>query len=354
VSQPERAEAEVDLEVVPLCDLCGSSSAAVLFPTRDRLHGLPGTFRLVRCEGCGLVRLSPRPTPDQLGLYYPDEGYLPHKPGAFTQGSDDRAMGGVRDAVRDEVLRGLGYPKPRHPWIRPLTTVARRPLLRRISFDWAGFPPYVEGGRVLDVGSGNGFFLAMLRHHGWKVQGLDLSASAAEMTRRESGIDVHVGEVTDDVFEPEQFDFIHMSHVIEHVPSPTIALARVRELLRPGGLLYIETPNIASLGARLWGRYWFALDSPRHLWLFTPETMSRALRESGLAVDRLTTIPWTQVAWEATYQWEERQQEMREPRPSVGLSERPKLVASQVVTRLGRLVRPHSGDILSCWASRPD
>jgi 2-polyprenyl-3-methyl-5-hydroxy-6-metoxy-1,4-benzoquinol methylase len=350
MSQPENAE--VDLEVVPVCDLCGSSSGGAMFPTHDRLHRLPGTFALVRCKGCGLVRLSPRPTLDQLGLYYPDEDYLPHQFASFPEETSERAMGRVRDAVRDEVLRGLGYPTRAHRWMRPLATVARRPLRRRISFNWRGFPPYVGKGRVLDIGSGNGFFLAMLRHYGWEVRGVDMSASAAETTRREFGIDVHVGEVTDDVFEREQFDFVHMSHVIEHVPSPMVVLARVRELLRPGGLLYIETPNIASLGARLWGKYWFPLETPRHLWLFTPDTLCRALRDNGLHLDRLTTLPWTRLAWEATYMWEERHQRMRVPRPSVDLSQRPTLVASQAVTRLGRVVRPRSGDILSCWSTR--
>ncbi|MGQ0431090.1 MAG: class I SAM-dependent methyltransferase [Microthrixaceae bacterium] len=324
-----------------------------MFPTRDRLHGLPGTFALVRCDGCGLVRLSPRPTPQALGAYYPGEDYLPHKVDGFTQGGSDRALSGIRDALRDEVLHRIGYPTPEHRWVRPIATLAHGPLLRRVSFDWAGFPPFVPGGRVLDVGSGNGFFLAMLKHHGWQVHGVDMSESAAATTKRQFDIDVHVGEVTDEDFEPGQFDFIHMSHVIEHVPSPTAALARVHELLKPGGILYIETPNVASLGARFWGPHWFALDSPRHLWLFTPDSMERAVTEAGMRVDRLATLPWTTVAWEATYAWEERHGRMRDPRPSADLSARPKMVAGQVLTRFGRFVRPRSGDILSCWSTRP-
>ena len=345
--------ADPELELVPTCDLCHSQSATDMFPTSDRLHRFPGSFALVRCDDCGLARLSPRPTPKALGRYYPGEDYLPHKVDGFTQGGGDRRLGQVRDAIRDEVLRSLGYPKPAHPWARPLARIAHRPLLKRISFDWAGFPPYVEGGRVLDVGSGNGFFLAMLKHHGWNVQGIDLSESAAATTKRVFDIDVHVGEVTDADFQPGQFDVIHMSHVIEHVPSPTAVFARVRDLLRPGGLLYVETPNVASLGARFWGPRWFALDSPRHLWLFTPDTMEHALTQAGLQVDRLRTIPWTKVAWEATYAWEERAGQMREPRPSSTPAEWPKMALGQAISRVGRIVLPRTGDILSCWSNRP-
>ena len=344
----------VELEIVERCDLCGSTESTPLFESRDRLHRLPGSFGIVRCDGCGCVRLSPRPTKEHLARYYPGEDYLPHRPGGFTQGDASRTMGGVRDAVRDEVLRKLGYPKPQHRWVRPFTTLAHRPLLRRVAFGWQGFPPFVPNGRALDIGSGNGFFLALLRHHGWEVQGLDLSESAAETTRRVFGIDVHVCEVTDESYRPGQFDFVHMSHVIEHVDSPTATLARVAELVKPGGLLYIETPNVASLGARIWGPRWFALDSPRHLWLFTPDTLVRALEVAGFRVNRFATLVWKDLIWEGTYQWEERMLQERSPRPSVDLHVRPKLLALSGLTRTWHMVARRSGDILSCWAKRPE
>lgn len=345
---------ETELEQVRTCDLCGSGSSRYVRATRDRLHGLAGTFALVRCEGCGLVRLSPRPVGEHLGRFYPGEDYLPHRAGAFTQGGEGRRLARLRDAVRDEALRRIGYPRPAHRWLRPFTSVTHGPLMRRVSFGWSGFPPFVAGGRALDIGSGNGFFLAMLQHHGWSVEGIELSESAAATTRRAFGIEVYVGEVTDEGFEPGEFDFIHMSHVIEHVRSPIATLTRVRQLLRPGGLLYVETPNIASLGARIWGEHWFALDSPRHLWLFDPSTLRRAVEASGLSITRLRTETWKRLEWEATYRAEDRSGQRREPRPHARPAELPALGAVRTLTAAWRAARPLSGDILCCWATRPN
>src|SRR2546423_609675 len=93
---------------VDRCDVCGSSGSSSLFPTRDRLHGLPGRFGLVRCTTCGLVRLSPRPAPSALPRYYPVEDYPPHGAAGLPPAGGDRLIGGLRDALRHETLRGLG------------------------------------------------------------------------------------------------------------------------------------------------------------------------------------------------------------------------------------------------------
>jgi hypothetical protein len=88
-----------------------------------------------------------------------------------------------------------------------------------------------------------------------------------------------------------------MGHVIEHVRDPIATLRRAWELLRPGGILFGETPNIDCWDFRLFGRYWGALHFPRHIALFSPETIRAACEQTGFVgtriVPRLRTVGWS-------------------------------------------------------------
>lgn len=347
------SQSEIGLEHVPACDLCGSDEVQAMFATVDRLHRLPGAFALVRCASCGLVRLSPRPDPDSVLQYYPSDAYQPHQEAGIGTEGGARRLRGVRDGLRDEALRNLGYPRPAHRWARLPARLLRDRLVRRHAYGKRGFPPFRTTGRALDLGAGNGFFLALLRQNGWAVDGMDLSASAADATKRSFGLDVHVGQITDDVFEPESFDFIHMSHVIEHVPSPTRTMERVLELLRPGGLLYVETPNIDSVAAKVWGPLWYGLDSPRHFWLFSRRTMARLLGASGFEVQSIRSWVLDEPEWEATYLFERRTGMAKQPRPSIGTRERPRTVVASGVVRAAGVISPARRDVMGCWAVRP-
>jgi predicted SAM-dependent methyltransferase len=81
--------------------------------------------------------------------------------------------------------------------------------------------------------------------------------------------------------EGRHFDVVRLSHVLEHLPSPRKSLGKVHRLLRPGGLLWVEVPNAASLERRLFHRHWCHWDLPRHLYHFTPTTLVRLLRDTG-------------------------------------------------------------------------
>jgi len=341
------------MEVVPACDVCGSSASTPLVDARDRQHFVPGRFALVACDACGTGRLSPRPVLSDLGRYYPASEYYAHQPAALTFGSGERGLAAVRDQLRNDAVRGLGYPAPRGPLLsRGAARLLGRPLRRRLAYGAPGFPRWVPDGRALDVGCGNGFFLALLRHHGWRVEGVDASPDAAVTAERSFGIPVHVGELHDEAVEGP-FDFVHLSHVIEHVASPTDLLHRVRELLRPGATAYIETPNLASFGFRVWREQWFPIEAPRHLWLFTGSSLGRAAAAAGLRVDRLQTHRYADFAWEATYRFEDRTGQLRDPRPSVAHAELPRVLALRARSLVRHAIDRSSGEIIRCWVSRP-
>jgi 2-polyprenyl-3-methyl-5-hydroxy-6-metoxy-1,4-benzoquinol methylase len=142
------------------------------------------------------------------------------------------------------------------------------------------------GGKLLDVGCGNGEFMVRMRDLGWSVRGVDPDPAAAKQGRSQ-GLQIFVGTVSD-VPDSTRYDVITLNHVIEHVSDPIGLLRECRRRLRPGtGTLVITTPNIKSLGHWWFKRYWRGLEVPRHLFLFSPAALSDCVIRAGL---RLSTI----------------------------------------------------------------
>jgi SAM-dependent methyltransferase len=134
---------------------------------------------------------------------------------------------------------------------------------------------------MLDVGCGNGRVMMQLRSVGWQVSGVEPDPEAAAQAAA-AGLDVKVG-LLEDSLPGAHFDAITMNHVIEHLHDPLETLRRCARVLKPGGVISIATPNFAAAGHKHFGRDWFALDPPppRHLVLFTPDSLRLALKASG-------------------------------------------------------------------------
>jgi len=145
----------------------------------------------------------------------------------------------------------------------------------------AAIIPFVGEGRLLDVGCASGKDLEPFIETGWEVTGVEFSRTAASAARRRYGITVFTGEFEQASFGEARFDVVRFSHTLEHLPSPTRALEKAYRLLQPGGLLWIEVPNASSADRRLFGRYWFGWDLPRHLYHFSPGTMTRLLARTN-------------------------------------------------------------------------
>jgi SAM-dependent methyltransferase len=259
------------------CDYCGTSAAEVVLTGRDRLHGLPGTFRVVECAQCGLARTDPRPAASSLAAAYPDE-YGPH------QGRTVRARE-PRGLLRWSLTSFRGYPLGRRwpgllRWLgAPLAAAVlrRRRALRYL--------PFVGEGRLLDYGCGAGGYVATMAAAGWRAEGMDLS-DAAVAAGRDAGLKLHQGTLPGADLPAGSFDAVTMWQVIEHVRSPLATLKAVRELLRAGGLGLVACPRIDSLPARWFGSCWHDLDLPRHLWHFSLKTLTRHVQAAGLEIVR--------------------------------------------------------------------
>lgn len=146
--------------------------------------------------------------------------------------------------------------------------------------------------RVLDVGCGRGYLLKRLQRAGWDCAGVDIPESP--IPTNEFGLDCRHGDASKLPWDDSFFDLVVVNHVLEHVSDPVLACREAARVLRSGGVLYVGVPNFGSWQSRLFGRNWFPLEIPRHLFHFTPETLVMIVSEAGLRCDELKTWSLTQ------------------------------------------------------------
>ena len=139
-------------------------------------------------------------------------------------------------------------------------------------------------GRLLDVGTAAGAFVAAARKRGWDAEGCEPNRWMADWGTRHYGITIRQGDVFEQSYEPASFDVITLWDVIEHTPDPKAVLDRCRSLLKPGGVLVVNYPDIGSWIARALGRRWLFLTSV-HLWYFDRRTIRHILERVGFGVE---------------------------------------------------------------------
>lgn len=152
----------------------------------------------------------------------------------------------------------------------------------------AHVPRFVANGRLLDIGCAWGGYLWRMQELGWEVHGIELNATAARFAREELGLaQVRSGSFADLDYPEAYFDVVHMSMVLEHLYDPADALQRINKLLRPGGQFILSVPDISGFEARLFKDKCYTLQVPQHLSHFSPETITRFLRQVGFAVEEI-------------------------------------------------------------------
>jgi SAM-dependent methyltransferase len=144
----------------------------------------------------------------------------------------------------------------------------------------------VAGGAVLDLGCATGFFLEAARERGFVPYGVEFSPFAAEVAREKFGAqNIFEGTVENSPFPPHSFDVITMSDFIEHVRDPVAVLRKARELLKPGGVILITTPDYHTFSRILMGEKWTHYKE-EHLYYFDPISLRYAAQKAGLSIMR--------------------------------------------------------------------
>ena len=231
------------------CCVCGQTKSLLVQETTYPEHGYPGSFCLRRCANCGLLFNSPRLDNHELALLYGSNYYFFNRP-------DDA-----------ELKR-----------IAPM--YARTVALVENEFK--------ETDRhALDIGSGRGYFPAVLKRLGWDAHGIEISREAAKYAKERFGLEtIFVGTIEQYVAEIDtKFPLVTAIDVIEHVPSPAKFIAALSEVVRPGGLAIIDTPNAAAYNIKVDGVAWKGFN-PFHIYLVQhhqPATTARGQRVQGRA-----------------------------------------------------------------------
>ena len=218
--------------VQPTCVVCAAPLAPWLPAARDPQSG--ERFDVLRCGSCGLGVIDPIPA--DLDRFY-----------------------------------GAAYYGKRHGFTARYRCWRRMRLLRR----------HVTGvGRLLDVGCGEGDFIAAAARSGWRACGVERGERIRDAAR--SGLAVH-GSV-DELRGLGSFDVITLWHSFEHMTEPTHEIDRVLELLADGGTLVVVVPDFGGIQARAFGGSWFHLDVPRHVYHFSQQALIRLVESRGLVV----------------------------------------------------------------------
>ncbi len=216
-----------------ICNLCGSDNARLLVRLRDyRLCVDDLEWSIVRCKSCGLGYLNPRPTSEEIRRYYPEPYFS-------------------RRASQAERYRRQANYVPGKP------------------------------GRLLDIGTARGDFLSVMAERGWEATGIE----AFDDGESPPGVEIHRCSFPEECDLPDgAYDVITAWAVFEHLRDPAAAFRKAADLLRGGGRLIVQVPNLRSIYSR-WAKQ---EDVPRHLYFFTPTTLRLYGQASGLDLVRVT------------------------------------------------------------------
>lgn len=234
------------------CPLCAAGTPrSRIAQGRDFEYATtPVEFTVVRCDGCGIQFLDPRPADEEIAGLYPDT-YIPYR--------FDELPAPVR-AARDLVQTSKIHAIAKH---------AR------------------AGSRILDLGCGGGALLRLMRRRGdpsWRLAGWDYpGAHVARLAA--DGFDVLQAPISPEYVRPRTADGVVMNQVIEHFAAPDEIIRLTKRLLEPGGFVFIETPDTSGLDASLFkSRYWGGYHFPRHLVLFDASSLCRLLEREGFEI----------------------------------------------------------------------
>ena len=144
-----------------------------------------------------------------------------------------------------------------------------------------------KAGDILDVGCGSAWFLKAMQRRGWDCYGVDFSANAIASAKKGNDLTLFCDGFEEAPLAQGSFDAITFWQSFEHMPDPKKTLEKAHTLLRDSGVLFISVPNVESIEARMGLTCWFGFELPRHKFLFSKKTLTRALEESGFTVRSL-------------------------------------------------------------------
>ena len=241
---------------ISFCPVCGHSSLKHYLDVTDWLVSKE-RFELKQCEQCHFVFTANAPSEKEIGPYYNSEEYVEHS----------------------DTTNGLIY---------SIYHVARRVML---NFKYRKIKRLNTGKKLLDIGSGSGYFMNHMKKNGYDVTGVEISEKATALCEKTFGIKAHSPSEFIEEKLDTNYDIISLWHVFEHVYSYDTYFDLFSKSLNDKGYLIMALPNCDSPDAKIYKSYWSAYDTPRHIWHFTPKTIEKFAKKRGFNIIKKHRLP---------------------------------------------------------------
>lgn len=242
--------------IIDTCIICGNTHSEQIYIVPDHLI-THESFALHACSNCRFRFIKNPPPKEDAHRYYETSEYVEH--------SDDNT--GIINRV---------YHRARKWMLHYKHSMLIKEKKRK---------------KILDFGTGTGYFLNNMKSRGFDVVGVEISTKAQDFGRENFGLEIHHPE---EIYTPsfeQGFGYITLWHVLEHVYDIRKVLSRVRELLDDDGVLVVALPNYQCLEAEIYGAYWNGYDAPRHLWHFSPDQFSELAQQHGYRLKYTKVLP---------------------------------------------------------------
>ncbi|UCD31125.1 MAG: class I SAM-dependent methyltransferase [Desulfobacterales bacterium] len=280
------------------CKICGHPVSEFLFKAESKRYAPGEYFDLYRCHRCSGICIKPFLEFSDAQKYYP-LSYAPHDP-------KQTKSNNIREAITRH-LRKYVYGSRINQRATDINTIRRlfSGILQRLTY--RSFPWPIVDGKLLDIGCGNGTYLAAVEELGWHGFGCESNSSAAQYATKSLGLEVQAEDFEAVVYPEKHFDVITMWHSLEHFSDPKKIIGKVRKLLKDDGVLMIGIPNFYSFDRKLFKESWNGLEIPLHAWHFTPASIRYLLKNNGFKkiIIHNTTRP-TDMAKSLNYLLEDR------------------------------------------------
>lgn len=216
------------------------------------------SFELYRCNDCGFKYINNPPPVEEASTYYATDDYVEH--------SDSK-----------------------EGFVNYLYHFARKRMLR-VKYQW--LDQYDVERKILDFGTGTGYFLNFMKNKGFDTTGIEINPEAREYGKDNFNLEIYSPEELMLESFPSAYGLITFWHVLEHVYNVDEVIQRVRNLLLPNGKLVIALPNHRCIEANTYGAYWNGYDIPRHLWHWDPMSFKAYAERHGFSILETKVLPF--------------------------------------------------------------
>ena len=246
------------------CLVCSSELVSLNHLSTDYLVS-GEEYPVERCSNCGFLFTNRYPLETDIGGYYKSEEYISH------------------------TNKGKGISAKLYHIVRSLMLSRKRRLISKYIKETNS--SLNQDTTLLDIGCGTGHFVAYMNSHGWRSEGIERDKGAREYAKTLNGIKVSGTEYMESL-PSRYYDVVTLWHVLEHFHDPVMAIKQITAALKSKGIVVIALPNNLSNDANHYGPDWAAWDVPRHLWHFTPFTLSLFAENHDLELIKKAGMPF--------------------------------------------------------------